>query len=82
MGDDIPIYAARAEQLIERLLREITQQAGSGRFQKYQEALAKGLEYVETSAYASIILPHLIKKRENPDLNIRIWSLYSLGHIG
>jgi HEAT repeat protein len=81
MGDDIPIDATRAEQFIERLICEITQQAGSGRFQKYQEALSESLKYVETSTYASMMLPHLIKNRKGHDYSIRIWSLYSLGRI-
>ncbi len=37
LGDDIPIRPALVEQLIEQLLRELTQQTGPGRFQKYQE---------------------------------------------
>jgi HEAT repeat protein len=81
MGDDIPIHVTRAEQLIERLIREITQQAGSGRFQKYQEALSESLKYVETSTYVSIMLPYLLNNVESPDYSIRIWSLYSLGRI-
>jgi hypothetical protein len=75
------LHVTRAEQLIERLIYEITQQAGSGRFQKYQEALHESLGYVETSTYASIMLPHLIKNIKGHDYSIRIWSLYSLRRI-
>jgi HEAT repeat protein len=82
LGDDVPVHPALAKQLIERLLREITQQTGSGRYQKYQEALAKELGYVEASAYASFLLPHLIENIEGTDRSLRLWSLYSLGRIG
>ena len=82
LGDDVPVHPARAKQLIARLLRELTQQTGSGRYQKYQEALAKGLGYVETSTYASFLFPHLFENIEGTDRSLRLWSLYSLGRIG
>lgn len=82
LGDDIPIRPALVEQLIEQLLRELTQQTGPGRFQKYQEALAEGLRYVEASAYAPLLLPHLFENIESTDRSLRLWSLYSLGRIG
>lgn len=53
LGDDIPVHDALAKQLTERLLREITQQTGSGRFQKYQEALVEGLRNVENQRLCS-----------------------------
>jgi len=81
LGDDVPVHPTLAKQLIERLLRELTQQTGSGQYQKYQEALAKGLGYVETSAYAPILLPHLFEHIEGTDHSLRLWSLYSLGRI-
>lgn len=82
LGDDIPVDRTLAEQLIERLLRELTQQEGSGKFQKYQEALAEGLGYVERSVYASLLIPHLTKNLESTNRSLRLWSLYSLGRIG
>ena len=82
LGDDIPVHDALAKQLTERLLREITQQTGSGRFQKYQEALVEGLRNVETSVYAPLLLPHLFENIESTDRSLRLWSLYSLGRIG
>jgi HEAT repeat protein len=82
LGDDIPIRSARAEQLTERLLRELTQQRGPGRFQKYQEALAESLGYVEISAYGSFLLPRLFENIESTERSLRLWSLYSLGRIG
>jgi HEAT repeat protein len=81
LGDDIPIRPALAEQLIEQLLRELTQQTGPGRFQKYQEALVDGLRDVETSTYAPYLLPHLFENIEGTDRSLRLWSLYSLGRI-
>lgn len=82
LGDDVPVHPALANRLTERLLREITQRTGPGRFQKYQEALAKGLGYVETSAYESFLLPHLFENIKGTDRGLRLLSLYSLGRIG
>jgi HEAT repeat protein len=81
LGDDIPMRTALVERLTERLLREITQQTGPGRFQKYQEALVEGLRKVETSHYASFLLPHLFENIESSDRSLRLWSLYCLGRI-
>jgi len=81
LGDGIPVHDALAKQLTERLLREITQQTGPGRFQKYQDALVEGLRNVETSVYASFLLPHLFENIESTDRSLRLWSLYSLGRI-
>jgi len=81
LGDDIPMRATRAEQLIEQLLRELRQQTGPGRFQKYQEELVDGLRDVETSAYAPFLLPHLFENIESTNRSLRLWSLYSLGRI-
>ena len=75
LGDDVPVHPALAKQLTERLLREITQRTGPGRFQKYQEALAKGLGYVETGAYASFLLPHLFENIEGNDRGLRLLSV-------
>src|SRR5260370_15219416 len=82
LGDDVPVHPALVKQLIERLLREITHQPGSGQYQKSQDALAKGLGYVETTTYASFLFPHLFENIEGTDRSLRLWSLYSLGRIG
>ncbi len=81
LGDGIPVRPALVSQLIERCLCEITQQTASGRFQKYQEALVECLKHIEASAYASVLLPHLIKNLQGTDRSLRLWSLYSLGCI-
>lgn len=81
LGDGIPVRSVLVEQLIERLLRELTYQIASGRFQKYQEALVECLKHIEASTYASTLLPHLIKNLQGTDHSLRLWSLYSLGRV-
>jgi len=81
LGDNIPVDDALAQQLAERLLQELTEQGGRGRFRSYQDALGERLGAIETSVYAHLLLPFLFEYSKSAESGLRPPSLYSLGRI-
>jgi HEAT repeat protein len=68
--------------LVERLADEYGRQAGSGRFQRYAQALEQRIEQLAGSEAASVLALSLARMLEDPSAAVRYQAAGALGRLG